>query len=203
MSSPPEYATTIFIGELSKTVAAKNHEKSRLAAALRLPRRHDPLLAVVVGVQAARASLPTRIVTCVLCGWLVFVGFQADTYYIAYFNELGGGSANGYRYLIDSNCDWGQDGKRLKRWMAANKVDHIYLDYFGTGVAIEYHKMPNTRVTPDQARQLRDGWLVVSATRLMRPEYAWLRESHQPVARIAHTLFVYHLTTAGAAKIWT
>ena len=77
--------------------------------------------------------------------------------------------------------------------MAANKVDHVYLDYFGTGVAIEYHKIPNTRVTPDQARQLRDGWLVVSATRLMRPEYAWLRARHVPVSRIGYAPLVYRL----------
>ena len=152
-----------------------------------------PLLAVVVGVQAARASRPIRIATWVLCGWLIFVAFKAHLYYIAYFNELVGGPANGQNYLVDSNFDWGQDGKRLKQWMAANKVEHVYLDYFGTGVAIEYHKIPNTRVTLDQARQLRDGWLVVSATHLMRPEYAWLRE-RAPAARVAHTLFVYRLS---------
>jgi hypothetical protein len=152
-----------------------------------------PLLAVVVGVQAARSSRPIRIVTWVLCGWLVFVAFRAHPYYIAYFNELVGGPANGQNYLVDSNFDWGQDGKRLKQWMAANNVEHVYLDYFGTGVAIEYHKIPNTRVTPDQARQLRNGWLVVSATRLMYPEYAWLRE-RAPAARVAHTLFVYRLS---------
>ena len=152
-----------------------------------------PLLAVVVGVQASRASRSIRIVTLILCGWLVFVAFRAHPYYVAYFNEFAGGPANGQNYLVDSNFDWGQDGKRLKQWMAANKVEHIYLDYFGTGVAIEYHKIANTRVTPDRARQLRDGWLVVSATRLMRPEYAWLRE-RAPAARVAHTLFVYRLS---------
>jgi len=35
--------------------------------------------------------------------------------------------------------------------------------------------------------------LVVSASQLMRPEWAWLRESAQPEARVAYTLFVYKL----------
>jgi hypothetical protein len=152
-------------------------------------------MAVVVGVQAARASRSIRIVTWILCGWLVFVAFPAHWHYIAYFNELVGGPANGQNHLIDSNFDWGQDSKRLKQWMAANEVEHTYLDYFGTGVAIEYHKIPDTRVTPDQARTFRDGWLVVSATRLMRPEYAWLREC-VPAARVAYTLFVYRFSRA-------
>ncbi len=35
---------------------------------------------------------------------------------LAYFNELAGGPENGYRHLLGSNIDWGQDLFRLKRW---------------------------------------------------------------------------------------
>jgi hypothetical protein len=129
----------------------------------------------------------------ILCGWTAGIAVFAYPRFIPYTNVFGGGTANRRWYLIDSNFDWGQNGKRLKHWMAANKAEHIYLDYFGTGVAIEYHKIPNTRLTPDQARQLRDGWLVVSATHLICvPEYAWFRE-REPTARVAYTLFVYRL----------
>ena len=152
-----------------------------------------PLLAVVAGVQAARSSWLIRTAVWVLCGWLVFVAVRAHPNYMAYFNEFAGGTANGRNWLIDSNLDWGQDGKQLGRWMTANKVKHVYLDFFGTGAAIEYNQIPNTRVTPEQARQLRDSWLVVSITRLMRPEYAWLRE-RAPTDRIAPTLFAYRLS---------
>ena len=30
-------------------------------------------------------------------------------HYLAHFNEAVGGPRNGYRYLVDSNLDWGQD----------------------------------------------------------------------------------------------
>ena len=40
-------------------------------------------------------------------------------------------------------------------------------------------------------RQIVQGWLVVSASELMRPEWSWLRTTHQPIARVADTLFVY------------
>lgn len=33
--------------------------------------------------------------------------------YLSYFNPIGGGHANGYQYVTDSNYDWGQDLKRL------------------------------------------------------------------------------------------
>jgi len=51
---------------------------------------------------------------------------------VAYFNELAGGPAGGFRYLADSNLDWGQALKPLKKWMDANGVQHINLAYFGT-----------------------------------------------------------------------
>ena len=36
-------------------------------------------------------------------------------HHLAYFNELAGGPANGWRLLVDSNLDWGQDLKRPRR----------------------------------------------------------------------------------------
>lgn len=38
-------------------------------------------------------------------------------YYMSYFNQLVGGPKLGYRYVTDSNADWGQDLRRLKVWI--------------------------------------------------------------------------------------
>lgn len=54
-------------------------------------------------------------------------------HYLAYFNELAGGPLNGWRSLVDSNIDWGQDLKGLKSWVeTAQLKEPIYLCYFGT-----------------------------------------------------------------------
>lgn len=57
---------------------------------------------------------------------------------LAFFNVLAGGPAGGYRYLADSNIDWGQDLKPLGRWMREHEVSHINLGYFGTAVPAYY-----------------------------------------------------------------
>jgi hypothetical protein len=150
-----------------------------------------PLLAVGVADQLARADRKWRVLGWLLCGWLALVAFLAYPNFIPYFNEFAGGPEKGYKYLIDSNYDWGQDGRRLKNWMAQNGVNHIYLDYFGTQASIEWLKIPNQRVGVEQARQIQQGYLVVSASELMHPEWEWLRASRSPVARVAYTLFVY------------
>ena len=156
-----------------------------------------PLLAVVAGIEYRRAKQPIRFACWLLAAWLAVTAVAACSDYLAYFNELVGGPKNGQNYLLDSNFDWGQGGKRLKTWMEQNHVARVYLDYFGTGVAIDHLQIPNERVTAAQVRTLSDGYLVVSATRLMVPEYDWLRASRAPAARIGPTLFVYSLPVTG------
>jgi len=53
--------------------------------------------------------------------------------FLSYFNELAGGPDNGYKIVVDSNLDWGQDLKRLAKWTSENNVNKIYVDYFGGG----------------------------------------------------------------------
>jgi hypothetical protein len=48
-------------------------------------------------------------------------------------------------------------------------------------------------VTADEAREVDNGLLVVSATLLVRHEWDWLRKHYEPVARVGYTMFVYNL----------
>jgi hypothetical protein len=53
-------------------------------------------------------------------------------HYLAYFNQVSGGPANGSAHLIDSNLDWGQDLVGLKRWLEKHAPDErVGLAYFG------------------------------------------------------------------------
>ncbi|HUJ72609.1 MAG TPA: glycosyltransferase family 39 protein [Verrucomicrobiae bacterium] len=147
-----------------------------------------------VGIGCAVASLTDRRLQYIAIGLAAgqaLTALIAYPLYVQYFSELVGGARNGYKYLIDSNYDWGQDANRLKQFLDERQINHIYLDYFGTQFSIEHLRIPNTRVTADEAKQIQEGTLVVSASELMRPEWAWLRDSRQPVARVAYTLFVY------------
>jgi 4-amino-4-deoxy-L-arabinose transferase-like glycosyltransferase len=155
-----------------------------------------PLMAVVAGIEFARIGRRHQLIAWLLAAWLLETAFLSRSDYIAYFNEFVGGPAHGQDYLLDSNFDWGQNGKRLKEWVEQNHVGHIYLDYFGTVAAIGYLHIPAELVAPDQVPKLRDGYLVISATHLMSPEYDWLRSHHAPMARIGNTLFVYALPSS-------
>jgi hypothetical protein len=58
----------------------------------------------------------------VMAGWLFVSSVGTFPHYLAYFNELVGGPENGYKYLVDSNLDWGQDLKGLKRYLERHGI---------------------------------------------------------------------------------
>ncbi|HUJ11365.1 MAG TPA: glycosyltransferase family 39 protein [Verrucomicrobiae bacterium] len=129
---------------------------------------------------------------------LVIVAF-AYPWFLCYMNPLAGGIKNGYRHLLDSNYDWGQNVKRLKQFLDERGIQKVYLQFFGAQEAIDYYRIANEAVDGESAKQIQRGWLVVSVQMLMRPEWRWLRDSRQPVARVGYTLFVYQFGKAEKA----
>jgi hypothetical protein len=55
--------------------------------------------------------------------------------YIPYANELWGGPRNTYKYLTDSNADWGQQLITVKRYLDARGVRNCWFAYFADVVA--------------------------------------------------------------------
>lgn len=69
-----------------------------------------------------------------LGAWHAVESFRIRPHYLAYFNAFAGGPANGWRHLVDSSLDWGQDLPGLKTWIEAHAPhEKIFLSYFGTG----------------------------------------------------------------------
>jgi hypothetical protein len=144
----------------------------------------------------------------VLIAWQVVSVVSIYPSFLAYFNELIGGPANGYKIVTDSNLDWGQDLKRLAQWVDKNNIDRIYVDYFG-GATSSYYLgnkfLPwwGTRLPKDL--NITGGYLAVSATFLQggrgKPVpgftdrtgyYDWLN-NFQPLTTIGYSIFVYYI----------
>jgi len=87
--------------------------------------------------QFFKVSFKTGLVFVLLI-WYLIESLSTAPYFLSYFNEIGGGVWNGYRYVTDSNYDWGQDLKRLENFvneqgLAGEKIEKIAIDYFGGG----------------------------------------------------------------------
>ncbi|MDD5262498.1 MAG: hypothetical protein PHD76_11700 [Methylacidiphilales bacterium] len=95
-------------------------------------------------------------------------------HYLAFFNSLAGGPKNGYRHLVDSSLDWGQDLPSLKDWLDKNesgKKTPVYFSYFGTG-SPEYYGIKSRRLPgffdwrQREAYPMEGGVYCISATTL-------------------------------------
>jgi hypothetical protein len=91
------------------------------------------------------------------CGWAAVNAALIYPHHLAYFNELAGGPKQGYRWLVDSNLDWGQDLKGLGEWMRRQNVPRVALAYFGSADAdhyqLAYDYLPSVGLAPRTADQ--------------------------------------------------
>lgn len=97
-------------------------------------------------------------------------------HYLAYFNFLAGGPSQGYRHLVDSSLDWGQDLPGVSDWLKSHPAKQpdqpAYLSYFGTARPEHYgitaEALPGffDRRTPHHPKPLRPGVYLISATML-------------------------------------
>ena len=173
-----------------------------------------PFLFVVIGgtiVQLWRAgSRINRGGLIVLGFWYICSTLFAYPHYLAYFNELIGGPKNGHKALLDSNLDWGQDLKGLKKWMDENAVKKIQLFYFGAA-APKYYGIDDFYSTDNLFGSAARGeidlpeHLAISANFLyggelfLPKDVAELLASYglgQPVATLGYSILVYKLNRA-------
>ncbi len=157
-----------------------------------------PLAFVYVSKLATRLSGRwIRLALVGLCVWYVMGTLALSPHYLAYFNEVVGGPDKGYKYLVDSNLDWGQDLKGLKQYMDAHSVPWVYLSYFGTAdpayYGIRHQAVPDHPPAPDTA----PAYYAVSATSLQEVyaqggSISWLTE-YQPEDKVGYSIFIYRL----------
>jgi hypothetical protein len=96
-----------------------------------------PALFIACGACAYffRTKSRLAIFSGILVCWQIAESSSVRPDYLTYFNQIAGGSKNGYRHLVDSSLDWGQDLPALKRWLNAHygpAAGALYLAYFGT-----------------------------------------------------------------------
>ena len=103
-----------------------------------------PVLFIMAGALGGWIERPLRAgaaVVAALLAWHVAESAMVYPHYLAYFNEIAGGPSHGYRHLVDSSLDWGQDLPGIRDWVQANRQpgETVYLSYFGTGEPRYYH----------------------------------------------------------------
>lgn len=105
--------------------------------------------------------------------WTALAALQAWPHGLCYVNELWGGMSQGYLCLSDSNYDWGQGVKELRRWQRERGLKQLDVWYFGADPAaglpplrhLPLHQLPLNQ--PQDVRAYVQGdYVAVGATLL-------------------------------------
>ena len=165
-----------------------------------------PLIFVLIGglinINISRKRLAGIILSFAMI-WSAWSSVNIYPYYLAYFNEFIGGPKNGYKYLVDSNLDWGQDLPGLKEYMDRNSIKKIKLSYFGFSdpayYGINYEYLPSYSIPEPHIERYYipvEGYFAISATMLQgvymqnRDLYKVFRET-KPIDTIGYSIFIY------------
>lgn len=145
--------------------------------------------------------------------WLLAAVLFIYPDFLAFFNVLAGGPDNGWRSLVDSNLDWGQDLDDLPAWMAAHGVERVWLSYFGEArpeyYGIDYvgldsfpPRLMNPETRPFYPPDPAPGVYAISATNLQGvhfadpDQFAWFRE-RDPRDKLGYSIFLYDVAARG------
>lgn len=135
-----------------------------------------PLLFVAAGAAVSR--LPrAAIFGAALVAAQIATAAVAFPHYLAFFNPLAGGPANGWRLLVDSSLDWGQELPALRRWLDIHRAgpdEPVFLSYFGSD-SPAFHGIAATHLPFTTSAKFRQRWYepraglyAVSATMLQQ-----------------------------------
>ena len=143
-----------------------------------------------------------------LGGWVVFGAVRQHPHYLAYFNEMTGGPDDGYKYLGDSNIDWGQDLTLLADLMAESDDAPVRYSYFGASDPAYYGIKDSPLHTEDGGRAAdfapanpAAGRYAISVNHvqgmvLNEPDlFEWFRR-REPVGSVGYSILLYEVPAA-------
>ena len=141
-----------------------------------------PLLYIFAGslfVKWEAFSRVKRIAAFALGLYLLASTLSYYPNYLGYFNEIVWKRIDAYKYLADSNLDWGQDDIALEKYRGKHPN--------ATEVPQKPHIIDQTRVYYASTNN------IVGVTSIP-DDYKWIRENFQPIGRVGTGYLLYSIT---------
>ena len=160
--------------------------------------------------KLARYALPALLL------WQLAGTLAVAPYHLTFFNELGGGPANGWRHLSDSNVDWNQGLIATQKYLDSHALEDVYLSIFTQYLPPEIYGLQETTPLPPSPEvppvlsaryNPHPGTYILSASTLRGisvtlPEmYNWFWHQ-EPDDIIANSMLVYHVQEREPRPTW-
>ncbi len=157
----------------------------------------------------------SRLTLYALLLWQAVATLHVWPFHLTYFNEIAGGPHNGYRYLADSNVDWGQGLKATRDYLEEHDWPDVKLSSFTFFIRPLLYGIEATPLPPlaDAPAVLptrfnpAPGTYIISASTLRglqlidREMYDWFWH-REPDDLIANAMLVYHVRERKPRPAW-
>jgi hypothetical protein len=171
------------------------------------------MIALAAGLSKAMSNLEGvrnwHLTTAALSALLIIPPLTTWPDGLRYANRAWGGPDSAYRYLSDSNCDWGQGLKDLQDWRQRHSTPPLKVWYYGKDPVFmrsaDFYPLQSFPIASpaDAYAVLQGSYLAVSTSILYRdPTFTpasvqvfAILKGMQPVARTS-TFFIYDFTNA-------
>lgn len=149
------------------------------------------ILAAAAGAwEWAKRRRAWAVVIAVFVGFHVISSLHSHPNYLAFSNEIFGGTSRTYRLLADSNVDWGQGLIQARDYLARRNIKNCWFAYYGSADP-GYYRIPcqllpdpfiwwwggSTPIPPETFQ----GVVLISATEIAGPD--WGPEELNPYSR--------------------
>jgi hypothetical protein len=166
------------------------------------------------GFQISNRSRMThaalRFTFYVLLLWYVVGTAAIYPDYLTFFNELVGGPKNGYKYLVDSNLDWGQSLIELRSYIAQHHLGRVTLSATGFvnpvvyGIAYDplppmQNPQPVVHFDPKPGRYYIGAQNLQIGSPIDHDVFGWFRE-RTPSEWIGNAILVYDVPLRPAGQ---
>ncbi|MCD4739458.1 MAG: hypothetical protein K8R89_09420, partial [Anaerolineae bacterium] len=180
----------------------------------RIPARQNPKSRSEIGWKITPYTSRSALLALLL--WQLGGTLAVAPYHLTFFNELAGGPANGWRYLSDSNVDWGQSLKAVRSYLAQHTFERVYLStpthFVQPSQLYDFDVIalpPDRQTAPILPARYNPfpGTYIIGATSLhgisvTLPEmYNWFWH-REPDEIIANAMLVYHVTAREPRPTW-
>jgi hypothetical protein len=163
--------------------------------------------------RRVRALWPAALVLLLI--WQAVGTLRTWPFYLTFFNGIAGGPRNGYRYLADSNVDWGQGLKALRAYLDKQSGTDPRLSSFTFFIRPELYGIQASPLPPLAAAPAvlparfnpAPGTYIISAStlrglQLVDPEmYNWFWH-REPDDIVANALLVYQVNEQEPKPAW-
>lgn len=144
-------------------------------------------LAAGTCVRLWKMAQATRVAVVLLLGWHAAEALLVFPHYLAYFNQIAGGPPGGYRWLRDSNVDWGQDLKGVAEYLRSQGHTEAVISTL-CPVNPAHYGITARPMSEEEFQSPKKAVYAIGAHYLDGP--SWTKE-RKPDKVIGHSFFIY------------